>query len=74
MSTNPYKRLLALLPQRPLQIGTVLSISGGVVVLEMPGGGRATARGAASVGQRVFFRDGNVEGIAPSLTPVSAEV
>lgn len=74
MSTNPYKRLVALLPARPLLIGTVLSYANGVAVIETPGGGRATARGTASVGASVFFRDGQIEGPAPSLTTVLIEV
>ena len=64
---NPYRRLLGLLPQRSLQVGTVLSISNGMAVIEVPGGGRSTARGAAAVGDRVFFRDDAIEGSAPNL-------
>lgn len=65
---NPYARLISLLPQRPLMIGIVTSISSGVVQVEMPGGGIMPARGAATVGDRVFVRDGAIEGPAPSLT------
>jgi hypothetical protein len=68
MSTNPYKLLRDLLPDAPLQVGTVQSISGGVATLLLQGGGIATARGDATVGQRVFFRDNAIEGTAPSLT------
>ncbi|MEN9317346.1 MAG: hypothetical protein RIS35_3739 [Pseudomonadota bacterium] len=71
---NPYRRLLGLLPQRPLQVGTVISVSGGVAIIELPGGGRDQARGAATVGQRVFFRDGAIEGAAPNLTFVEISV
>lgn len=71
---NPYRRLLGLLPQRSLQVGTVLSISNGVAVIELPGGGRAAARGAANVGNRVFFRDDSIEAVAPSLTIEIIEV
>lgn len=74
MSTNPFKRLLGLLPQRPLQVGTVIGVSGGVATIELPGGGRDQARGAASVGQRVFFRDGAIEGTAPALTYLEIDV
>jgi hypothetical protein len=65
--TNPYARLLALLPTRPLLVGEVIDVVGGVATIEMPGGGRDFARGEAVVGQRVFFRDGNIEGAAPVL-------
>lgn len=71
---NLYGQLLGLLPQRILQVGTVLSISNGVAVIELPGGGRATARGAATVGGKVFFRDGTIEASAPNLTVALIEV
>lgn len=71
---NPYKRLLALLPSRPLQVGTVLSHDGSVAVVSLPGGGRETVRGEAAVGAAVFFRDGVIEGSAPALTVEIIEV
>lgn len=71
---NPYKMLLDLLPARPLQVGTVVAVAGGVATVEMPGGGRDQARGAATVGQRVYFRDGAIEGLAPALTFLEIEV
>ena len=64
---NPYRQLLGVLPQRPLQVGDVLQMANGVSIVELPGGGRLTARGAAALGQRVFVRDGVIEGAAPSL-------
>lgn len=71
---NPYRRLLGLLPQRSLQVGTVLSISNGVATIQVPGGGRSTAMGAATVGSKVFFRDGTIEGPAPNLSVELIEV
>ncbi len=67
MSYNPYTRLLGLLPQRPLQVGNVLAVDNGVCLIELPGGGRESARGEAVVNDRVFFRDGLIEGPAPDL-------
>ncbi len=67
MSTNLYKRLISLLPQYPLQVGDVIAVDNGVATIAMPGGFRATARGEAGVGDRVFFRDGVIEGSAPDL-------
>ncbi|WP_155301348.1 hypothetical protein [Cupriavidus necator] len=64
---NPYKVLLGLLPDPPLQVGTVLSISNGVATVQLPGGGLLQARGATSQGATVFVRDGVIEGAAPSL-------
>lgn len=66
--SNPYKALLGLLPQRPLQVGTVQSADAGVAIVELPGGGVIRARGDATVGQRVFVRDGAIEGPAPTLS------
>ena len=71
---NPYKRLLGLLPVTPLQVGDVVSVSGGVATLELPGGGRASARGDVTPGTRVFFRDDVIEGPAPELTFVTVDV
>lgn len=72
--SNPYKALVALLPARPLLVGTVTAIGGGMATIEMPGGGLMQARGAATVGDRVFFRDGAIEGPAPALTIVLIDV
>ena len=71
---NVFRDFLDLLPATPLQVGTVLSISGTLAAIELPGGGRLQARGQAAVDQRVFVRDGLIEGIAPALTLVVIEV
>lgn len=71
---NPYKRLIGLLPATPLQVGDVTAVSGGVATVQMPGGGYLTARGDATIGQRVFVRDNVIEGPAPNLTFVTVEV
>jgi hypothetical protein len=65
---NLYHQFRALLPDPPLQVGTVIAVSGGVVTVQMPGGGLLKARGDALVGQKVFVRDAVVEAIAPNLT------
>jgi hypothetical protein len=74
--SNPYKTLLSLLPPRQLYIGDVLSFSGGVAVVEILGSGATVKARAASatVGQRVYVRDGVIEGPAPTLSFVTAEV
>lgn len=64
---NPYKRLLAIQSDRPLLVGTVTIFGGGVATIQLPGGGLLRARGTATVGQKVFFRDGVIEGVAPDL-------
>jgi hypothetical protein len=65
--SNLFRAFLDLLPGRPLQVGTVLSVSGSIVTVELPGGGRLQVRGQATADQRVFVRDGQIEGPAPNL-------
>ena len=65
---NLYQQFRQLLPDAPLQAGTVLEVGGGVALVVLPGGGLIRARGNAAVGQKVFVRDDAIEGIAPSLT------
>ena len=74
MLRNPYRVFMDLLPARPLQVGTVAAVDGDVATITMPGGGTLQARGQATVGQRVFVRDGVIEGVAPSLTIEVIEV
>ena len=42
--------------------------------VQLMGGGIVQARGDATLGQRVFVRAGVIEGPAPTLTYVSAEI
>ena len=65
---NLYEQFRQLIPDPPLQAGTVVGVGTGVVTVAMPGGGLIKARGSAAIGQNVFVRDDAVEGIAPSLT------
>lgn len=65
---NLYQQFRALLPEPPLQAGTVTAVVGGVATVQMPGGGLFKARGTATPGQKVFVRDGVIEAIAPNLT------
>ena len=73
--SNLFKLFRSLLPSDPLQVGTVIEVGTSVVVVAFPGGATITARGTGySVGAQVFVRGGVVEGGAPSLPQVSAEV
>ena len=71
---NPFKQLLDLLPAAPLQVGDVTATADGIATIQLPGGGVVHARGNVTVGDRVFFRDGVVEGPAPDLTVVLIDV
>jgi hypothetical protein len=72
--SNPYARWAALQPPKRRQVGTVLAMDAGVATVELEGGGRVQALGQAAVNDRVFVRDGVIEGEAPNLTYISAEV
>lgn len=54
----------AALPRRPLEIGEVTYVDAttGMCTVELPGGGVVRARGAATMGDTVFVRDGVIEG------------
>ena len=64
---NIFKEFADIFPPAPLQAGTVTDTDGAVATVTLPGGGVLRARGAATLGQRVFVRDGLIEGEAPSL-------
>lgn len=68
---NPFAELKRLLPDAPLQIGTVVAVEGGSLTVEGLDGRQQIVRGAATVGAQVYHRGGAVEGDAPSL-PVSS--
>lgn len=72
--SNAFSKLLALLPKSPQQVGDVVAYADGVATVQLPGGGVINAVGAATVGQRVFVRGGAIEGEAPALPVVAAEV
>ena len=64
---NVYEQFRQLLPDAPLQVGTVIEVGAGVLSVQLPGGGTIRARGNAAIGQKVFVRDGVLEAVAPNL-------
>lgn len=74
MSPNFYRALLDLMPAPALLVGEVVASAGGVADVALPSGAIVQARGAATIGARVFVRNGLIEGEAPALTPVEIEV
>lgn len=74
MSRNLYRAFRDLMPAPALLVGDVVSIASGVATVELPDGGFLQARGEAVVDDRVFVRNGLIEGPAPALTPVTIEV
>jgi hypothetical protein len=45
---NLYEQFRQLIPDPPLQAGTVIDVGSGVVTVALPGGGRIKARGSAA--------------------------
>ena len=74
MTTNIWKAFSDLVARPPLQVATVLSISGGIARVHFPGGGELLARGEAQVGEKVFVRDGVIETQAPNLPLFQIEI
>lgn len=57
-----------------LQVADVAAVNGdGTVTVTLPGGGFLRVRGTASVGDRVFVKDGKIDGEAPDLPFVAIE-
>lgn len=71
---NPYRRLLALLPTTPRQVGEVISVSGSRVRVDLVGGGVRTCQGDAQVGGMVYVEGDQITGVAPSLPVVMVEI
>lgn len=71
---NPFKKLKTLLSGPPLLVGTVIAYADGVATIQEVGGGISNARGEATIGDDVFFRDGVIEGPAPDLPDEIIEV
>jgi len=64
---NLYEQFRRLVPDPPVQVGTVVDLGSGAVTVALPGGGLIKARGNAALGQQVFVRDDAIEGNAPTL-------
>lgn len=73
-TTNLWRRLKQLLPDAPLLIGVVTSVSSYDAHVQLPDGSLVVVRGTATVGQQVFIRDGIIEGEAPALTATLIEI
>lgn len=77
MSTNLYRALRELLPESPLQVATVATVHAatGDSTVTWPGGSQQRVRGVdVPAGDKVFVRNGVIEGAAPDLTLEVIEV
>lgn len=72
--TNLYRALRDLLPEAPLQVGTVAAVhDDGTATVTLPGGGQLRLRGTAAASDRVYIKDGKIDGPAPDLPFVEIE-
>lgn len=70
--SNLYRKFKALIPDAPLLVGTVVATT--PLRVELPDGTQIPARGEATLSERVFVRDGAIEGPAPTLPVELIEV
>ena len=72
---NLWQQFKALLPDTPFVVGKVTVRNGdGSLTVTTLDGGQLRASGSASVGDRVFVRDGQVTGQAPDLPTIDIEI
>lgn len=74
MSYNLYRRLRDIIPDDPLLVGEVTADTPAGYIIQLPDGAEITARGEATLGQRVFVRAGLIEGAAPALSVTLIEI
>ena len=71
--SNLFTRFKKLLSGPPLLVGDVVAADGTTATVEEPGGGRSVARGEATLGDRVYFQGGVIQGPAPDLPIIFVE-
>jgi len=74
ITTNLWRRLRQLTPGDPLLIGEVVAADTYGATLQLPTGDLVQVRGVGTVGQKVFFRAGVIEGLAPDLPVIDIEI
>lgn len=69
MTYNLYRTFRGVVNSAPVMAGIVIAADAGgtQVKVELPDGGILVAIGSEMLGQRVYVRDGIVQGIAPDL-------
>lgn len=74
MTFNLYRTLRGVVNSAPVVAGVVVAADGTQVKVELPDGGILVAVGTATGGQRVYVRDGFVQGVAPDLDIVEITI
>lgn len=72
--SNPYKRLLNLIPGQALDTGEIVAVDADGVTVQLPTGSQIRARGTGTIGDVVYLRGGAVDGPAPDLEGTTIEV
>lgn len=72
--TNLYRAFARLFAPDPLLVGEVVAVSAIAVTVELPDGALISARGTATVGDKVFVRGGAIEGSAPNVAVTVIEI
>lgn len=72
--SNPYKRLLGLLPNPAQDVGQIIATHTDGVTVQLINGGTARVKGTGEVGTRVFIAGSTIIGPAPDLSGVDQEV
>lgn len=73
-ASDYYRRLLALMPDPPSDVGEVMQVLPDGCTVELLTGELASVRGSATLGDLVYVRNGVIEGPAPVLSTVEIEV
>jgi hypothetical protein len=72
--TNLYRQFARLFAPDPLLVGEVVEVGNAGILVELPDGARLAARGAATLGSKVFVRTGAIEGVAPDVPVVEIDI
>ncbi|MBX9868290.1 MAG: hypothetical protein K2X63_00690 [Burkholderiaceae bacterium] len=72
--SNLFKVFQSLLPDAPLLVGSIIAVQSNGYIISLPGGAQISARGTASLGQKVFVRDNVIQGQAPDLPVTVIEI
>jgi len=70
MSSEHYRRLIALMPEPPTDVGEVTAVTAGGCTVQLLDGSTASVKGSASIGDWVYVKDGVIQGPAPVLSSV----
>lgn len=74
MTSNPYARLVRLVPGEPVDQGQVAAVTTDGVTVQLRTGVYVRVRGTAQIGDHVYIRGDAIQGPAPALTGTDIEV